>query len=221
MKIPFAHVFMACALSFALCARAQTPTSAAPVPPFVARVAHYAHWTVTLKYPPLQTAEGELQTPTTLLSNLPIVIDVTKTGNRWQVIQTFSNGTSQQFDQIANYILIPSPSRLQVMTLPMSEEPYSFYSTDYLFVARLRRAGLSAYKDVVKVNEVTCFHYQDKTVEAWIRVGDLLPIKALHEGIEADFQYHAPPSQPLVFSPAEENEVQARTQRMNAVSSVR
>lgn len=207
-------------------AQAQDAGTAPPQPvePFIAKVPEYGHWTIQLKHLSPPSAPGQPPPAPVTPADEPVLIDVIKAGKRWQVTQTFPTGKSQMYDQAApDYILQPGPGGLQVITIFKlgGATPYPYFTTGFLFAEWVHHAGLAAFQEVAKINNVPCFHYHQDVRDAWIAVDTLLPVKTAYANLEATFEFRDAPTGPLVFSPEEEAYAHQRAAEIKAMSAVR
>jgi hypothetical protein len=197
-----------------------------PVPksPYIAPASDYGHWTIKMKYPAPPSVPGQpAQTPA-LGADKPIGIDTIGTGNVRRITLSFAGEPSEEIYEKDGTFFIPT-GRGILMTRAASEVPgegpYPFYSPGFLFAGWVCRNGLSSFKDVVTYNEARCFHYQEGGDEAWIDVNTMLPVATKQDGIEADYQFMAPPTSPLQLPPDEASALQKTVDAYKAVNATR
>jgi hypothetical protein len=196
-----------------------------PVQPYLAPVPSPGHWTITLKYPsPSPGAIAPVD------SDEPLTVDTIQDGGISRVTQNFQNAPSVQIDRKGDYYIRRTSTGWQLFGT--ANGPLSFFAFDgFLFAEWVRQQGAAAFKKVVQYEGVTCFYYQNDKPEtekdpnngqeAWIDVHTMLPVAAKDDGIEADYQFHAPPTSPPQLSMEEANLVQARENAVNIQNSIR
>ena len=185
-----------------------------PQPPCVAPVPKSAHWTITLKSEVAVTPGKSQPAP----QPMPTTIEIIKTGDTRQVTLSYSDGTSQRFDQAGPYFLTGSASRTELF-IPRSGAPsYPFYTDGFLF---FERVSPSWFKDVVKIEGVDCFHYQNGSAQLWIAVDSMLPVAAVSGGIIAQYQFQPTPGSSIILPLDEQAALDKEIKAYKAYQTVR
>ena len=201
-----------------------------PVAPYLAAVPISSHWTTTLRHPSILGSDGVAVPPTPRGSDEPLTIDTIQDGGISRVTLNFENGPPVQIDQKGNYYIRQTPAGVQLFGT--GNGPLSFFALDgFLFAEWVRQEGVAAFQNVVQYEGVTCFYYKNPKPEAnmdpsngqeaWIDVHTMLPVAARNDGIEADFQFHDPPTTPLQLSTVEAQLIQSRQKALQIQSSIR
>jgi hypothetical protein len=216
-------------------AQSETPV---PRPPYIAPVPSYAHWTIKIQ-PSSSPGSTPSAQPTRDTTFLPLMIDTVKTGDTKQVTLSYAGQPPEEINEKDGIVFLPTPKGTLMVheppanlpTAPGSspldaadpelEGPYPLYSPGFLFARWLASGASSSFKDVVIYNQVRCFHYQNGGDEAWIDVATMLPVALRHDGIEADYQFLAPPTSPLQLPPDEAVSLQQTEDAAKAFNSVR
>lgn len=160
--------------------------------PKVAPMPKDAHWVVTFKQP-----GDEKAAPTSgreLLS-----IDTVKTGDSRRVTLAYSDGTSDVFDQVRDYLLTSSPEGPQLSMAIADPPSYPFFSNGFLFTDGIETATFVGAEDF---QGVPCLRYRLSEGDVLISAETKLPVAAKHNTLTAYFQFLPSPTAPLVL-PAE------------------
>jgi hypothetical protein len=202
-----------------------------PVAPYLAPVPNPGHWTIILKNIAAVSPQNAAVAPVPWDSDEPRTVDVIQAAGISRVTLNFQGAPPVQIDRKGDYYIRRASTGAQLFGT--GNGPLSFFALDdgFLFAEWVRQEGASAFKKVVQYKGVTCFYYQNEKPEmekdpnngqeAWIDVHTMLPVAAKDDGIEADYQFQAPPDSPPPLSVEEAHLVQARENALKAQSSIR
>jgi hypothetical protein len=201
-----------------------------PVAPYLAPLPSSGHWTITLKHYSARGLDAAAVPPTPPGSGEPVSIDTIQDGGILRMTLTFADSPTIQIDRKGDYYIRQTSTGVQLFGT--GDGPLSFFALDgFLFAEWVRQQGLAAFQKVVQYEGVKCFYYKNSTPEtekdptngqeAWIDVQTMLPVAARDDGIEADFQFHNPPTSPLQLSPEEARLIQSREKALQIQSSIR
>jgi len=223
-------VFSMGVFSVSLVTAAAQDQKLLPVAPFLAQVPSSGHWTITLKHSSELGPNGLAAPPTPPRIDEPLSIDTIQYGGVSRVTLNFQNAPPVQIDRKGDYYIRQTSTGVQLFGT--GNGPLSFFALDgFLFAEWVRQEGAAAFQKVVQYKGVTCFYYQNQKPEteedptngqeAWIDVHTMLPVAAKDDGIEADYQFHGPPTSPPQLSPEEARLIQARENALQIQSSIR
>jgi hypothetical protein len=202
-----------------------------PVAPYLAAAPSSGYWTITLQHPSTLGSDGVPAPAIPPRSDEPLTIDTIQSGGISRVMLNFHNAPPVQIDRKGDYYIRQTSTGVRLFGT--ANGTLSFFAVDngFLFAEWVRQEGAAAFQKVVQYEGVTCFYYKNPTPEtqkdprngqeAWIDVHTLLPVAARNDGIEADFQFHAPPTSPPQLSPEETRMIQARENALQIESSIR
>jgi hypothetical protein len=202
-----------------------------PVPPYLAPVPSSGHWTITLKHSSSLSPNGAAVASTPLSSDEPLTIDTIQGGGISCVTLNFQKAPPVQIDRKGDYYIRRTSTGVQLFGT--ANGTLSFFALDdgFLFAEWVRQEGAAAFQKVVQYEGVTCFYYQNHKPETqkdpnngqevWIDVHTMLPVAAKADGIEADYQFHDPPTSPPPLPLEEANLIQARENALKIQSSIR
>ncbi len=194
-------------LSLAGAARAESLQASggdrpAPQAPYLAPVPDWGHWTVTFKYPPTPDPAGGPPKPGEPPGGFPAAVETVRAGGLGMTTASFPAAPPQTFYQQGVWIATATPQGPQVLSAGPGRLPFPGYTAGFSLLDGVA-IGPKTFKDVARSGGATCFHYEDKgtdrDTEAWIAVDTMLPVTVrTADGIEADFQFEARPTQPVV-----------------------
>jgi hypothetical protein len=176
-----------------------------PKAPYVAPVPKNAHWLVTMKYP-----HAAAERPTS--------IDIAKTEDIKRLTISYSTEKPKEIYAVRGYYLTETAQGPELMNVDRSDLLYPFLSDEFVFIGRLKA---EQFKEVVKINGVTCFHFQNEISEVWIAADSMLPVAARKDGMMAYYQFFPPTEAPVILPPAESAFLQRHENACNAFRGMR
>jgi hypothetical protein len=178
-----------------------------PQAPYLAPVPDYGHWVVAFKYEsasaaPAADGDGDAATPApkppAAPDGFPVTLDTIKTGELKGIVLTFADGTSKQFTCQGDWVLTSSPKGPQLSVASSSQRPFVYYSPGFVMLDGVT-INLSNFKGYLMYKGTPAFHYQVGELEVWIDINSMLPLAVKNGGVEAAFQFLAPPPKPFVI----------------------
>jgi hypothetical protein len=180
-------------------------TLPAPKPPYVASIGENAQWIVTFTYDNPDASAATDKTRPFVPPGCPVQLKTVKWGTSFQFFVSYADGSSTRYDQMDNYIVVPTVNGLRLSAADPNDLPFANYATDFIFTQWLRDSGASSYQKIEVKNGVRCFYYRDEGKRAaWINIETMAPV-VVHDDLitQASFQVLPAPTSPIVFPDAE------------------